>query len=209
MTTDAVQPRAAALCQWPVIWPEAFVAAKAAKFQGWPRLTIRSSRDRFAASADSCIFSLCRGRKAVRLNSGVSRMHTLKLQIAMLTGAVLAMASCASVPSPPPGSITPAQLKSVAGALAGREVLVHGYLTDDHENRSLWSTHQAAKDLRTSECVAVISELDLAPYRNKYIVMHGVFRVLPENVIMLNTCVPAVLEISTKTPPIVEAYGGG
>ena len=193
MTTYAVQPRAAALCQWPVIWPEAFVAAKAAKFQGWPRLTIRSSRDRFAA----------------RVNSGVSRMHTLKLQIAMLTGAVLAMASCASVPSPPPGSITPAQLKSVAGALAGREVLVHGYLTDDHENRSLWSTHQAAKDLRTSECVAVISELDLAPYRNKYIVMHGVFRVLPENVIMLNTCVPAVLEISTKTPPIVEAYGGG
>ena len=34
-------------------------------------LTIRSSRDRFAASVDFCIFSLGRGRKSVRLNSGV------------------------------------------------------------------------------------------------------------------------------------------
>ena len=35
-------------------------------------LTIRSSRDRFAASADHGNMLLCQGRKAVRLNSGVS-----------------------------------------------------------------------------------------------------------------------------------------
>ena len=35
-------------------------------------LTNRSSRDRFAASCEFCSFSLAQGRKAVRLNSGVS-----------------------------------------------------------------------------------------------------------------------------------------
>ena len=36
------------------------------------RLTIRSSRDRFAASAEYGNLGICQGRKAVRLNSGVS-----------------------------------------------------------------------------------------------------------------------------------------
>ena len=74
--TASVQPRAAALRLCPGLSPQALA------FQHricWfsPRiiagccLTIRSSRDRFAASADSGNMLLCQGRKAVRLNSGV------------------------------------------------------------------------------------------------------------------------------------------
>ena len=87
-------------------------------------LTIRSSRDRFAASADHGNMLFCQGRKSVRLNSGVSAAQRFLAQqsgsrFAVTSGQIADPTSLAALPFSSSAKINSAVLRSALMALSG------------------------------------------------------------------------------------------
>ena len=82
-------------------------------------LTIRSSRDRFAASADHGNIVFCQGRKSVRLNSGVSATSCSFSQLHYAMRVLLA-ARCTSLVNSPQAPCSLERLHS-ACARSSRE----------------------------------------------------------------------------------------
>ena len=111
--------------------------------------------------------------------------------------AALSMAACVSAPPAPPEALTPFELKHTISTTAGKLVIVKGFLQFTFENHSLWVDHNASNDLRQDSCIGVSAPngMDLAMLHNKYVVVRGVAREIPANVVYLNACGGVILDI--------------
>ena len=84
-------------------------------------------------------------------------------------------------------------------------------MTVESENNSLWPSRKSAQDLDTTGCIS-LSIPDVIYDRRlngKYVVVKGKLRTYGPNVITLNTCGAAVIELGATTPPILVSGEGG
>jgi len=124
----------------------------------------------------------------------------------------LILSSCAGSPAAPaPGSLSPSELIQASHALAGKRVLISGWLQYERENYSLWDTEREQSTGNAVEsCVSVFAPagLDLGRFHGRYVSATVTFRDRLPNGIFLGMCNYANVSFDEKSNVRVVAGGG-
>jgi hypothetical protein len=116
---------------------------------------------------------------------------------------MLLLVSCSSLPPAPPEASPVEDIRASLDSHDGQKVLVKGFMTVGPENNSLWPSREAADHLDTHGCISLSMPDEIYNKRlnGSYVVLAGTLHKFAPNVIVLNTCGAAVIQLDNLPTP--------
>lgn len=118
---------------------------------------------------------------------------------------ILALTSCAAVPTKADDALTPSILNATRSEHHGQRVKVFGWMTSSFERYGLWQDKAAFdRGNHADDCVSLLIpvEMETSQYDKRYVELEGNFIQRPEkNAVNLGACNRTTIILSKDSPP--------